>query len=62
MRWMVTVKPTKSGSDGPHLVSDHPAVLRAVLESIAQCYAAEPNDRGTALRLLRDVDLDSDQS
>ena len=53
MRWIVSVKPAEPGADGPHLVSDDPQVVQAVIEAITKKYIDAEDGRGSApLRLI----------
>lgn len=51
MRWIVSLKPADPRSEGPHLVSDHPAVVRAVIDAIGSQYGS-PAER-TPSKVLR---------
>ena len=53
MRWIVSVKPAEPGENGPHLVSDDPYVVQAVIEAIIRKYL-DPKDEHTPLRILPD--------
>lgn len=60
--WIVSVKPANPATDGPHLVSDHPAVVRAVIEAIGRQFMPPGEDCVTGAKLRALPTTESEKS